>query len=184
MKQPFTWVFTLFLLGIGACPPAWGDTLTLTNGQTLEGIIVQETPTHVRLQVALQGYVDIERQTVTGLARSDAADHGRLQAQWREEFRHGQTQADAARRFEAAQQAKGLVLYQGQWITPEVFATLQQQEHVRLAVQQELTEKVRQLAVQVQQLQQENAQLRDQLAFNREVVFVSPPATAFHRDGQ
>ena len=164
------------LLGLGAQPRVWADVLTLANKQTIEGLVVQEDGAHIKVQIAWQSYVTVDRQTVVSMSRGDAREHEQLLARWHEEFQADQQRERAQRDLDAAQRARGLVKYRGEWIKPEELLEIQARKQVQQARQerQKFEEQLNQLAQQVRALSEENQRLRQELFFARQQVVVLP----------
>ena len=163
-------------IGLSAPSRVWADVLTLANKQSIEGIVVQKDGAHLKVQVAWQSYVTIDREAVVNLTRGDAHEHEQLLARWHEEFQADQQRERAQRDLEAAQRARGLVKYQGEWIKPEELIEIQARKQEQRAQQkrQQFEDQLSQLAQQVRALSEENQRLRQELFFARQQVVVLP----------
>ena len=176
MRRTTIRLFAAVLLGLSAQSRVWADVLTLANTQTIEGLIVEENESHIKVQVAWQSYVTIDRQAVVSIAQGDAHEHDQLLARWQEEFQADQQRERAQRNLEAAQRARGLVKYRGEWIKLEELITVQARKQEQQAQQerQQLEDQLSQLAQQVRALSEENQRLRQELFFARQQVVVLP----------
>ena len=164
------------LLCLGA-RQAWGDVLYLSDGRKVEGIIADETDVQVRVQVLWQGYVTIPRGTVLSIERGAKGDHQRLLEKWKKDFLVDQKQEGERKAFEETQRAKGLVPYQGKWMTAEEASLLEEKkkekERQKKAEEerQQLEEGLRRINERLQALEEENERLRRQLAAQTEIIF-------------
>lgn len=117
---------------VGACcwlvaqAPAWADAVHLTNGQMIEGIVIRETDSQVVLQVAWEGFVVLDRDSIASIHPAEKPERERLLAQWKEEHRAYLEQEERRRQFDIDQRAKGFILYDGQWMTKEEVAVIQE----------------------------------------------------------
>ena len=170
------------VMGLSAQPRVWADALTLANKQTIEGIIVQETASQIKVQVAWQGYVTIDHETVVGITRGDAREHEQLLARWHEEFQTDRQREQAHRDVEAAQRARGLMKYQGEWISPEDLLARQTRKQEQQAQQErkQLDDRLDQLTQQVLALSEENQRLQQERFFTRQPVVVLPERVLIH----
>ena len=119
-------------LAAGAClwltaqSPAWSDAVHLTNGQTLEGIVIRESDAQVVLQVAWEGFVVLDRGSIAKIDPAEKPERERLLAQWKEDHQAYLEQEERRRQFETDQRAKGFLLYDGQWMTKEEVAAIKE----------------------------------------------------------
>lgn len=179
--------------------PAWSDQVHLANGQTLEGIVVRQSDEQVVLQVAWQGYVVLNRASLTNIEPANEAERQQLLTQWQQEHQAFQEREKHRQRFEEEQHAKGLVLYQGRWVTQEELAAVRasvqaaNEEHKhrqdleeqlareqveRKALREELqalVERLRAMQEEQLRLQQEVSSLRCLLARPRPIPIPMPP---------
>ncbi len=96
---------------------AAADEVRLRGGKTLEGILVSSDAASLTLAVADAGLVVLDSATVTGTARASAAENARLRARWRSERLAAEARERGEAAFERRQRARGLVQYEGDWIT-------------------------------------------------------------------
>ena len=104
--------------------PAWADRIHLTNGQMVEGIVIRNADAQVLLQIAWEGYVVLDRASIAEIVPSSERERERLLTQWKEEHQAFLDREEQSRRFEAEQRAKGLILYEGQWMSREELAAI------------------------------------------------------------
>ena len=140
--------------------PAAADSVRLTNGQTMEGIVVQQTPTDVRLQIDWQGYTTLNRGIIEAMRLEDRELNQRRLAQWHRDFLALQKRQQDQASFEAAQREKGLVKRGSEWVSVEALALLQNEaaEQERQQLRQQLSE----LTERIQALEAENRALREE----------------------
>jgi len=90
----------------------WGDTITLANGERLEGIVTRETAAEIEVQVAWQSTLAFDRSAVAAVTRSSNWDNRRLLGRWRDESTAAQRRertrlaAEASRRAQAKRAAQ------------------------------------------------------------------------------
>ena len=151
---------------IGALAAAQADVLSLSNGRTLEGVIVEETDSHIEVQVTWRGYVSLEKVAIVSIARGDAQDHRRLRSHWQEEFLADQHRERERAAFEAAQRARGLTLYNGKWMTREEQVRIKEEQANQERLQREAAakraaeEEAQRTAQRLQALEEENRRLQ------------------------
>lgn len=112
--------------GIGlagsAMEPVAADEVVLKSGLTKVGIIEQETDELIRLRTAL-GATGISREFVAEVRRATPAENAALEAEWaaqaKAEAAERATRREAREAFADAQREKGLILFEGDWVTPE-----------------------------------------------------------------
>ena len=108
-------------LFLGGClpPTVWADVVHLTDGRKVEGIVVGETDSGLRVQVTWQGFVTLDREDVLSAVRSSDQENSHRLRQWRKEFLEDQARQRKRDSFEAFQKRRGLVPYEGEWVSPE-----------------------------------------------------------------
>lgn len=151
--------------------PVRGDEIRLANGQILEGIVVDETTSQVKVQVTSQGYLWLDRAAVSSVERASEEDNQQLLDAWR---RAERTVKDARREreaLEADQRAKGLVKHKGRWITKEELAAITEQE-ARAERERQREAEAERTAQLIQALQEENRRLQDLVAeHQRQILY-------------
>jgi len=165
-----------------AAGPAWADALKLANGRTIEGVIVDESDDEIRLQVSWQGFIIVKRASVTSVSRETDLERQRRVIAWRREFEADEERDQARRAVEAQQRAQGLMVFEGQWVTPEYVAEVRERRRVDEAHDRaealrrdELQSHMERLARRVEGLEAENRRLRvDLLKRERQRIIVVP----------
>lgn len=127
MARIFTTVVSCALVMLWAGAVA-ADQIVLQSGAVKEGIIEEETETLVRLRTRL-GVTGIGREFIREVRRASPEANAALQAQWvadstreaaerdaRRAAREAEEEADRA--YAAEQRAQGLVLDEGEWVSP------------------------------------------------------------------
>ncbi len=122
--QRLLWHFVMAMCWLAFGTATWADTVRLARGGAAEGIVIRETDDEVVVQVAWQGHLVLNRASVIGIERSSEADRQALLSQWRQEDLAFKEQQRQQREFEEHQQAKGLVLYRGRWVTQEELVSI------------------------------------------------------------
>ena len=112
------------LCWLAAQAPAWADLVLLSNGQAIEGIVVRQSDEQVVLQVAWEGYVVLDRASLKKIEPASEADRKTLLDRWKQEHQAYLDQEERRRQFEAEQRARGLILYDGQWMSPEALGAI------------------------------------------------------------
>ena len=157
------------LLWVSWQSPACGDLVHLSSGRTLEGIVVWETPSRVKLQVSWRGYVTIERDAVGEIVRGDDQEHERLFTEWREAFLAAGERRRQRAAFEAQQRARGLVRHQGTWISLEELKFIEEKS---ADARRKYEEQLQRLTERLRALEAQNRILSQRLA-RRPVVLRS-----------
>ena len=155
------------------------DVIELAPERHLEGVVVQETADRVRVQVSWQGYVTLDRAGIVSIVRASTEENARLQASWQQEASALRARERAQQAFEQQQRERGYVKYQGEWITREELAVVQEDQ---LNKEREArAEQDRQIAAQLQALREENARLQQEVAAAQQ-RFLATPATVIIRE--
>lgn len=167
-----TWVLCL-VVWMGGVGVAWADLLYLSDGRKVEGIITQETDSHIEVQVLWQGYMTVPRGSILSIVRGNRQDRQRLLKKWQKDFLADQTRERKKATFEAAQRAKGLVKYEGEWITAEQLALIQKREREEKERKEKEAreEEARRVEQRLQALEEENQRLRRQVEAQTELIF-------------
>lgn len=184
---------SLFGLAVALCLPlsARADVLRLSNGRSIEGIIVRRTESQIKIQVAKDGYVGIPHEQVVAVTEGTEKKHEGLISQWHAEYKESQERERAQEAFQLTQLARGLVLYKGGWISQSELIRIDELQSLKkeLKAQREGTEQARR---ELASLTQEVRRLRDELAQERtqlrsRVIFRHPfpsphPHDSFAKD--
>ena len=151
-----------------ASPRADADIIRLTNGQSLDGVIVDETDTHLRLRVAWTGFVTLDRGAVKEIVREDDAANRDQLSEWEKNHQTSLQEERHREREEEERRRSGYFQYQGQWVTAAELAMLQE---ARVRQEQERShEELKKLTDRIEALEQENRRLRDETTRQRIVV--------------
>jgi hypothetical protein len=94
------------------------DVVQLVNGKALSGIVTRRTESELDLQVDEEGTVTIATDTIKSVEMQAATDNKELKAKWRADRIKQEADEAEKRRYAEAQRAKGLVLYEDEWMTP------------------------------------------------------------------
>ncbi len=103
----------------GGMSVVWADEVLLSNGRTLEGIVVAETGTSITLQVMADGFLTLAAREVQHVDVANEVARKDLQARWTVRAEKLRAQRQKQLVFEDAQRRQGLVRYRGQWITQQ-----------------------------------------------------------------
>lgn len=101
--------------------PARADVVTLKNGVKMEGLLTTDEDGATTLQVSDDGYVTLDTATVVNVKKQTAEENARHKAKWTEQNRQSTEKEQGAQKFAENQRAKGLIPYQGEWVTPTEF---------------------------------------------------------------
>lgn len=163
-----------FLLALGLTQSVSGDLLRLSDGRDIEGVIVQESGSEIRVQVLWRGYVTVERDSVTSITRGSPGAHRLLLKQWRKDYLADQQREKERSAFEATQREKGFVEYQGAWISREALALIRQKEKEKKKEEARLEqeEQTKQITERVGALEEENLRLQRKLDSRPPVIVI------------
>ena len=107
----------LIALGIIFCTQGVrADTIRLENGNTIEGLIIQDTDKILEMEVFLGAKITFSKQEIADVQRWDQQKNQALKEKWLKEREHRKKAELKRQEFEAKQRAKGLVKYKGKWI--------------------------------------------------------------------
>lgn len=108
--------------------PARADTLFLTNGNELEGIILWQDADRLEFQFAHAGSITFGRDEIREIVLSDAAGRESLRGGWAAAYEGFLAEMKAQREFEKSQREKGLLRDGGEWVTEKEFAARTERE--------------------------------------------------------
>ena len=101
---------------------AFADEIYFTSGYSETGVVVRETDNSVRFRTEM-GMSTISREKISFIEKAAPEENQRLLKEWREkrERRKAEEEAqkEAERKFEQEQIAKGLLKFEGRWMSPE-----------------------------------------------------------------
>ena len=166
----------LFLIGtflLTALHPAaaGADAITFQNGRTLDCIIVKEENASVKVQFSWGGYMTIQRSEISGITQESPERNKQLMAVWKQQHQAEEQRKKDKAAFEADQRAKGLVKYNGEWLTREEIELARDKRADREIDQ--LNQQVSGLQQKIQLLEYENQQLRQEINTQRK-LYVTP----------
>jgi hypothetical protein len=170
------------------------DVITLTNGQTLDGIITHEAGSQVRVQIAWTGYVTLTRDAIARIiTRHDYATNHAMLARWKEEHVASLERETERQDDEHALRQERWIRFEGQWLRPEEMAMIRESRAQEEQARKEETrrrEELEALTRRIEALEEENERLRADLtsAQNRVVVvqpgFLHFPGSLFQGRGR
>lgn len=183
MPRYAPWLVGL-LVGLGMPMTAWADRVHLSNGRVVEGIIVEETASRMKVQMAWAGYIWIHPEQIVSIEPGTEVSHRELLARWETEYEGAQERERVREAFEQAQLAKGLVRYRGRWLTREEFVRIEDaralEEKLRLR-----EDEARRAAERLEAVQRENQRLQQELTRERyrlrQPLIVPHPFRRHHR---
>lgn len=118
MKRNF--VFS-FLLLVAMTPFALADIIVLKTGAEKKGVVVEETENTVTLMTSL-GTIGFDKSLIASLQRDSKEENLKLLEQWesQKELKRKKEEERLQQLREIAEEkrAKGLVRYEGKWMTP------------------------------------------------------------------
>ena len=130
MKPGLAVPFGLFLLAGGSSLRA--DEFWLSSDIKIDGILISETTSTLSVQVSEAGTIDLAKEQVVRTVLSDEDGRAGLRRKWREAADAVRKEDEAVKAFEEEQKAKGLVLYEGDWLTLAEYDRRLQQEKLSL----------------------------------------------------
>jgi len=95
------------------------DTVYLKNGNKVTGIITKETDKSVEIKINPGAKVAFSKEDVKNIERDSEESHTRLEEGWEIERNKSEVKDITKDVFEEEQVKKGLVKYEGKWVTPE-----------------------------------------------------------------
>ncbi|MBI4831629.1 MAG: hypothetical protein HY801_08770, partial [Candidatus Lindowbacteria bacterium] len=114
----------VFAVGLAAAPapPLCADEIYFKSGYSRTAVVLSETEDTVKFKTEM-GISTISREKVDFVEKATSQENQLLLRRWREK-ESAQEQAreakrEAEREFEEAQKAKGLIKFEGKWMTPK-----------------------------------------------------------------
>jgi len=99
----------------------YADTIHLKNGSKVEGIITKEDEESVQIKINIGATVAFSKEDIKSIERDSGDAHSEMKKSWEDEKAERKiVDVDIERNIE-----KGLVEYEGKWITPEKKERLQ-----------------------------------------------------------
>ena len=166
--QKYVIVIAIIFAWLGPSLRSSADTIYLKNGNKIDGIISRETDEFVYIQMPL-GNISLSKSAIESIQRSNVEDAEKIKEKWDRERKEKEQEQVERASFEEKQRAKGLVNYNGTWITPGKLAEIRQREkeadagHSREIEMAALQKEMELLKSQNSDLRQEIARLKDQL---------------------
>jgi Skp family chaperone for outer membrane proteins len=112
----------LLLLAFFLSPPAAADEIYFKSGASHTGVIIRETKETVTFKTEM-GMSTVARNKVNFIEKATPEENQGLLKKWRQEEQQvkeaQQARREAERRFEQEQLAKGLIEFEGKWMTPQ-----------------------------------------------------------------
>jgi hypothetical protein len=111
----------LLLVGVfDSSAPA--DEIYFKSGYSITAVVLRETETSLRFRTEM-GLSTVSREKIDFIDKASDEENQSLRKKWREKEIRLQEQLEAKReaerRFEAEQLSKGLIEYEGEWMTPK-----------------------------------------------------------------
>ncbi len=101
----------------------FADNIYLKNGNKISGIITNEGDESIEIKINIGAAVTFSKRDIERIERDTDAGHAKLESEWQEErIRRGTGEAAV---LKEEQIEKGLVDYEGEWVTPEEKERLQ-----------------------------------------------------------
>ncbi len=88
-----SWQISLVCCAVGviSLPPiASADLVRLSGGTTIEGIVMEQTPSRIKVQVMWQGVVSLDPRSVVAIEWVSEVERCRLRQSWRHRFQESQ----------------------------------------------------------------------------------------------
>jgi hypothetical protein len=110
------WCALLIAFVVAACVHA--DTVYLKKGGRIQGVVTSESEDSVEIKSNL-GTIILSRGSILRIEKSPKEENVELESQWEKEKVEKEEKAKEEKRFEEEQRAKGMVKYQGTWISAD-----------------------------------------------------------------
>ena len=117
MKRYF-YFFTVFLLLIPGV--IYADIIYLKAGGSVECVIEKETEYEVAVVVNI-GKLTYPKTLVSSISKASDEENAKLKERWGSQKQRRETEQEEWKKFSDEQEAKGLILYNGRWITKEEY---------------------------------------------------------------
>ena len=115
-------VFIALLLAGALDSSAAADEIYFKSGYSVTAVVVRETETNIRFKTEM-GLSTISMEKIDFVDKAPDEENQSLRKKWREEEvlleERLEVRRNAQRKFEAEQLSKGLIKYEGEWMTPE-----------------------------------------------------------------
>ncbi|MBI3563610.1 MAG: hypothetical protein HY079_00275 [Elusimicrobia bacterium] len=120
MERPSVRAVAAIVLLAGLSTRASADVVTLSNGVTMTGVL-STTDDGLTLRVSQDGFVVLDSATIVGVQRASKDENEKLVAGWKSADEEAAREDQARAKYADEQRAKGMVQYQGEWMTPSQF---------------------------------------------------------------
>ena len=158
----------------------WADVIEVAPGRSLEGVVIEETVSKIKVQVSWQGYVTFDRGGVVSIRRDSTGENVRLQDAWHQEALQKEQREQAQQAFEEAQRQHGYVKYRGEWITREELAMVQEEQLKK--EREERANEFQQMTQQLKALQEDNHRLQQELVAAQQRYLNTPRIVVVERE--
>lgn len=111
-------LFIIFLLLIPGA--IFADVIYLKSGRKIEGIIEKKTDTAITITLDI-GSVTYPKTQIESLSKSSDEENAKLKGKWKTQKQQRQAEQEEWRKFAEEQEAKGLIFYEGKWITKDEY---------------------------------------------------------------
>jgi hypothetical protein len=98
---------------------AFADAVYLKNGNRVSGIITGENEDSVQIKINVGATVTFSKEDIEKIERESSEEHSRIKDVWDAERTRREAEEIRRDAFEKEQRKKGLVEYEGKWLTPE-----------------------------------------------------------------
>ncbi len=101
----------------------FADIIYLKAGGSVECVIEEETGDSITAVVSV-GRLNYPKGLIASISKAGAEENMKLEEKWEAQKRQREAEQEKRRKFTDEQEAKGLVLYNGQWLTKEEYEAL------------------------------------------------------------
>lgn len=101
----------------------FADMVYLESGGEIEGVIQKETSEAVTIAINV-GTITYSRQQIKSVSKSSNEENAKLKEKWKAQKEQKEKEQEEWRKFADEQEAKGLIFYNGQWITKDEYEKL------------------------------------------------------------
>lgn len=112
---------TILLLSVPAA--IFADMIYLKSGGSIECVIERERDDEV-VTVTNIGKLTYPKSLISSVSKANDEENAKLRKKWEAQKEQRETEQERWQRFAEEQEAKGLILYNGQWVTKEEYEKL------------------------------------------------------------
>ena len=120
-------VLLLICISILCSAEVFADAIYLKNGNKISGIITKENENSVEIKINIGATITFSTEDIESIERDSDVEHTRMKDAWETEKAKNEIEEITYDVFEEEQREKGLVEYEGEWVTPEEKERLQAQ---------------------------------------------------------